>query len=75
MKAARYYGYKDIRIEDVPTPETPKGFVRIRVSWAGICGTDRHEYVGPLWYLLTNLIVLPASSADYPRTRIVGCDC
>lgn len=49
MKAARYYGYKDIRMEDVPIPEVPAGFVRVRVAWAGICGTDRHEYTGPVW--------------------------
>jgi len=49
MKAARYYGYKDIRVEEIAVPEVPAGFVRVRVAWAGICGTDRHEYTGPVW--------------------------
>ena len=49
MKAARYYGFKDIRVEDVPVPDVPAGYVRVRVAWAGICGTDRHEYTGPVW--------------------------
>jgi (R,R)-butanediol dehydrogenase/meso-butanediol dehydrogenase/diacetyl reductase len=49
MKAARYYGYKDIRVEDIPVPAIPKGYVQVRVAWAGICGTDRHEYTGPVW--------------------------
>lgn len=49
MKAARYYGYEDIRVEEVPVPEVPHGYVRVRVAWAGICGTDRHEYTGPVW--------------------------
>lgn len=49
MKAARYYGHKDIRVEEVPVPEVPSGFVRVKVAWAGICGTDRHEYTGPVW--------------------------
>ena len=49
MKAARYYGYKDIRVEEVPVPDVPEGFVRVRIAWAGICGTDRHEYTGPVW--------------------------
>lgn len=47
MKAAVWHGYKDIRIEDVPVPDVRPGHVLIRVAYAGICGTDRHEYVGP----------------------------
>lgn len=47
MKAAVWHGYKDIRIENVPEPEVKKGYVKIKVDYAGICGTDRHEYVGP----------------------------
>ena len=47
MKAAVWHGYKDVRIEDVPIPAVPEGHVKIRVAYAGICGTDRHEYVGP----------------------------
>lgn len=47
MKAAVWHGYKDIRIENIPEPEIKKGYVKIKVDYAGICGTDRHEYVGP----------------------------
>lgn len=47
MKAAVWYGYKDIRISDVPVPQPKPGHVVIAVAWAGICGTDRHEYTGP----------------------------
>ncbi len=47
MKAAVWYGYKDIRIEQQPVPVASPGSVVVGVSWAGICGTDRHEYVGP----------------------------
>ncbi len=47
MKAAVWHGYKDVRIEELPVPSIPAGHVRIRVAYAGICGTDRHEYVGP----------------------------
>ncbi len=49
MKAARYYGYKDIRIEEVDLPDLAPDEVLVRVAWAGICGTDRHEYTGPVW--------------------------
>ena len=47
MKAAVWYGYKDVRIEEVPIPVPGEHQVLIRVDYAGICGTDRHEYVGP----------------------------
>ena len=47
MKAAVWHGYKDIRIEEVKEPSPKPGQVKIKVDWAGICGTDRHEYEGP----------------------------
>jgi Alcohol dehydrogenase GroES-like domain len=46
MKAARYYGPGDIRIDDVPEPRTRPGTVKVEVEWCGICGTDLHEYSG-----------------------------
>ncbi len=50
MKAVRYYGRKDIRIEDVMEPD---GFgpnqLLVKPLWTGICGTDLHEYMaGPI---------------------------
>lgn len=47
MKAAVWHGYKDIRIEEVKETSPKPGQVKIKVDWAGICGTDRHEYEGP----------------------------
>ncbi|MEB8340209.1 alcohol dehydrogenase catalytic domain-containing protein [Streptomyces endophyticus] len=44
MLAARLYGAKDLRIEEMPEPEPGPGEVKIRVAHAGICGTDVHEY-------------------------------
>lgn len=51
MKAAVWYGQRDIRVEKFPDPPPPKsGEVRIQVEWAGICGTDLEEYCfGPLY--------------------------
>lgn len=44
MKAARWHGRRDVRVEEVPVPEPGPGEVRLRVSWCGICGTDLEEY-------------------------------
>jgi (R,R)-butanediol dehydrogenase / meso-butanediol dehydrogenase / diacetyl reductase len=49
MRAARWHGREDIRVEDVPTPRAGPSELLLRVSWSGICGTDVEEYLhGPL---------------------------
>ena len=50
MRAARYYGKKDIRVEDVAAAQVREpDDVLIAPSYCGICGTDLHEYaVGPI---------------------------
>lgn len=48
MKAARFYGTEDLRLEDVPEPdEVAPGQVKIRVGFTGICGSDLHIYYYP----------------------------
>ncbi|OQU97386.1 hypothetical protein CLAIMM_03320 [Cladophialophora immunda] len=48
MRAARYHGRRDVRIESIPVPEPGPGECLIEVEWCGICGTDLHEYLaGP----------------------------
>lgn len=50
MRAARYYGNKDIRVEDIEAPEPSGDGVLIDVAWCGICGSDLHEYLdGPIF--------------------------
>lgn len=44
MLAARFYGGKDIRVEEVPDPVPGPGEVLVRVRAAGICGSDLHGY-------------------------------
>lgn len=45
MKAARLYGPKDLRVEDVSEPGAPgQGEVLIRVGAVGVCGSDLHTY-------------------------------
>jgi 2-desacetyl-2-hydroxyethyl bacteriochlorophyllide A dehydrogenase len=44
MQAATFYGPRDFRIETVPDPMPASGEAVVRVSSAGICGGDLHEY-------------------------------
>jgi len=45
MLAARLYGPRDIRIDDVPEPPPPgPGHVTLAVTAVGICGSDLHTY-------------------------------
>ncbi|PSN75629.1 hypothetical protein BS50DRAFT_568227 [Corynespora cassiicola Philippines] len=45
MKAAQYYGQRDIRVNEVPKPTAKDNEAIIAVEWAGICGSDLHEYL------------------------------
>ena len=47
MKAAMFYGGKDIRVEDVADPTPGPGEVLVRVKAAGVCGSDLHGYRNP----------------------------
>ena len=38
MKAAVWYGQKDVRVEDREPKELKDNEVKVKVSWAGICG-------------------------------------
>lgn len=50
MKAAVWYGEKDIRIEERELKALKADEVTVRVAWAGICGSDLHEYQeGPVF--------------------------
>lgn len=61
MRAARFHGRGDIRVEDVPEPSVRPGTVKVEVEWCGICGTDLHEYLeGPIF--------APPPGAPHPLT-------
>jgi (R,R)-butanediol dehydrogenase/meso-butanediol dehydrogenase/diacetyl reductase len=52
MKAAVWYGQRDVRVAEVPEPPSPPaGQVKIEVSTCGVCGTDLHEYLGGPIYI------------------------
>jgi (R,R)-butanediol dehydrogenase/meso-butanediol dehydrogenase/diacetyl reductase len=44
VKALRYHGAGDLRLEDVPEVEPDSGWVKLAVACCGICGTDVDEY-------------------------------
>ena len=33
MRAARYYGPGDVRVEDVPEPKVKQGQVKLKLAW------------------------------------------
>lgn len=48
MRAVRYHGNRDVRVDDIPEPDVRPGTVKIAPEWCGICGSDLHEFlVGP----------------------------
>ncbi|WP_341485759.1 2,3-butanediol dehydrogenase [Thioclava sp. GXIMD4215] len=51
MKALRFHAAKDLRVEDIEDVAKPgPGQVAVKNRFAGICGTDLHEYVaGPIF--------------------------
>jgi (R,R)-butanediol dehydrogenase/meso-butanediol dehydrogenase/diacetyl reductase len=61
MKAARFHGRGDIRVDEVPDPQVGPGQVEVSVDWCGICGTDLHEFLeGPIF--------IPQKGAPHPIT-------
>jgi (R,R)-butanediol dehydrogenase / meso-butanediol dehydrogenase / diacetyl reductase len=67
VRAARYYGMHDIRVEEVSTPEVREpDDVLVEVAYCGICGTDLHEYVvGPI---VTPTSPHPLTGVTLPQT-------
>lgn len=46
MKAAVFYGKRDLRVEEIEKPAPKAGEVLIKVTACGICGTDVHIFNG-----------------------------
>ncbi len=49
MKAAVYYGVRDIRVETIDIPEIEKNDILLKVKACGICGSDVHSYNAGLY--------------------------
>lgn len=67
MLAARFYGAKDIRVEEVPVPSIKAHEeILLEIGFCGICGTDLHEYLmGPI---VTPRGPHPLTGATLPQT-------
>jgi len=49
VKALRWHGARDVRLEGVEDPELVPGTAIVQVAFCGVCGTDVHEYLhGPV---------------------------
>lgn len=46
MKAVVLYGPGELRVEEHPVPEPPRGWLLVRTVAVGICGTDKAFYRG-----------------------------
>ncbi|XRD26462.1 alcohol dehydrogenase catalytic domain-containing protein [Lysinibacillus fusiformis] len=57
MKAAKFYGMKDIRVEEAELPVLENGMVKVKIGFAGICGSDLHEYVGGAYAFRTQPVL------------------
>ena len=48
MRALRYHGTKDLRVDDdVPEPKCGPSQIKVKPAFIGICGTDLHEFFTP----------------------------
>ncbi|MDR6953469.1 (R,R)-butanediol dehydrogenase/meso-butanediol dehydrogenase/diacetyl reductase [Ancylobacter sp. 3268] len=67
MKAVRLHGAGDLRVEEVPAPGSPEpGWVRLKVTAAGICGSDLHNFRTGQW------ISRAPSTAGHELTGVVA---
>jgi L-iditol 2-dehydrogenase len=46
MRALYFYGPRDLRIQEVPIPVINQDELLVKVSFAGVCGTDNRIYQG-----------------------------
>lgn len=67
MKAARFYGGKDIRLETLPDPVPDQDEVLVQVEATGICGSDLHGY-----HAETPKSLSPRTAGHELTGRVVG---
>lgn len=69
MKAAVYYGPRDVRTEEVKMPRVKDNEILIKVKACGICGSDLHMYkLG----LFSDTLVRPVKNGGIPGHEFSG---
>ncbi|KDR76847.1 hypothetical protein GALMADRAFT_225704 [Galerina marginata CBS 339.88] len=68
MKAARYYGPGDVRIEEIAEPQPKHGQVKIKVTSSLVCGSDLHAYLAPMPKFPTKTEAVALSGEKLPIT-------
>jgi threonine dehydrogenase-like Zn-dependent dehydrogenase len=69
MKAAVFYGPRDIRTEEVEKPEINENEILVNVKACGICGSDLHLYKLNLFSLI---LVRPLKNGGIPGHEFSG---
>jgi hypothetical protein len=79
MRAARYYGKEDVRIEhDVAAPpeQLLEGQVRVQPAFVGICGTGMQDHcrwmstrasTDDIFQTSTNTLPVPSMLSPFPK--------
>lgn len=83
MRAARLHGERDLRVENVATPEPGPGETLLKVQAVGVCGSDLHHYlegaigstVSPEPFILGHEFAAEVvSGGDLPPGTLVAVD-
>ena len=69
MKAAVFYGPRDIRTEEVEIPKIQDNEILIKVKACGICGSDLHMYK---WNMFTLTLVRHLAKGGIPGHEFSG---
>jgi threonine dehydrogenase-like Zn-dependent dehydrogenase len=69
MKAAVFYGVRDIRIEEVEMPRIQDDEILIKVKACGICGSDLHMYKLNMFSLA---LLRPLTKGGIPGHEVSG---
>lgn len=68
MRALRFHGARDLRVEELADPEPVAGTVKVDVEWCGICGSDLAEYAAGPVSIRTAARPHPLSGEHLPLT-------
>jgi L-iditol 2-dehydrogenase len=82
MQAVRLFGPRDLRLCEVPIPQPGPGEIVVQVLAAGICGTDRHLFLGEfpcrapvtLGHEFSGRVTAVGAVVEMPLGTLVCCD-